>query len=251
MSHSFPPATICVLVYGDYPDLARQCLESIRLNCDRALFRCIVGANSPGERTLKLLKELKVAGFIDRLIISPANINKCPMMRRMFAGVDTEFIWWFDDDCQVTHPLAFPGLLGRARSAAPEVVLWGEEAFCDHPLNFWHDESAVEFVRTASWYCGLTPPYWAPGGKGELNFKGYHGGDGRWHFILGGSWFCRTWALRHLDWPDRRLIKLGDDVMLGEAVRQQGWKMEGARSFGLLLTVTPRRGDPGICPDFS
>jgi GT2 family glycosyltransferase len=247
MSNSSPPATICVLVYGDYPDLASRCLESIRLHCDRALFRCIVGANCPGKMTLKILEELKAAGFIDRLIISPVNINKCPMMRRMFAEVDTEYIWWFDDDCCVTSSPALPELLARARSAAPEVVLWGEAAFCDHPLNFWHSDNAVEFVRTASWYCGLTPPFWAPGGKGELNFNGRGGGDGRWHFIVGGSWFCRAKALRHLDWPDRRLIKQGDDVLLGEAVRQQGWKMQDTRSWGVLLGLTSRRGDPGIC----
>jgi hypothetical protein len=245
-SAAHPPVSICLLTYGDFPDLARQSLGSISLNCERSLYRLIVGANSPGPETLRLLETLETQGAIDRLIISPVNLNKSPMMRRMFAGLQTEFIWWFDDDSSVCDRLALSQRLELARAADPATVLWGQEAFCDSPLDFWHGHNAVEFVRTASWYGGLTPPYWAPGGKGEFNHDGQSGGNGRWSFIVGGSWFGRASAIRQLDWPDPRLVKLGEDVLLGEAIRQQGWRFQNIGPLGTRINSFPRRGDIGV-----
>jgi GT2 family glycosyltransferase len=94
----------------------------------------------------------------------------------------------------------------------------------------------------------LTPPYWRPGGKGEFNFEGRGTGDGRWFFIPGGCWLMRTAALRELDWPDRRIIKMGNDVFLGEAIRQQGWELENIGSPGVAINTEARRGDPGCLP---
>jgi GT2 family glycosyltransferase len=248
-SETAPPVAICVLVYGDYPALARQSLGSIILHCERSQYELIVGANHPGPETLQFIKRLEADASIDRLIVSPNNINKSPMMRRMLAEARTEFIWWFDDDSYITAPSALSDRLAIARASHPEVVMWGEEAYCDSPWNFWNAENAAEFVRTAPWYRGLTPPFWAPGGKGELNYNNQGAGDGRWRFLVGGGWFARTAALKHLDWPDPRLVKLGEDVFLGEAVRQQGWKFQHIGAMGVVLNSAPRRGDLGISLD--
>ncbi len=240
-----PPVTICVLAYGDYPHLVRRCLKSIQTCCDRRLYHLVVGANVVSPATADYLKKLRAAGRIDRLISSSINLNKCPMMRRMFAQIDTEFIWWFDDDSYLTRRGILSSLLKLARNSPPTTVMWGQECVCTHPSTFTDLSDTASFVRSAPWYSGLTPPAWEPGGQGEFNFQGQGTGDGRWRFIAGGCWLVRTRVVRALDWPDRRLVKLGDDVFLGEALRQQGWHFRNTGSAGLVINGSPRRGDPG------
>src|SRR6185436_8249522 len=92
------PLTVCVLTYGPHFDLVHRCIESIRTYTDRALYQLVVGANAVGPETDAYLRELHRKGAIDRIQRSRRNINKCPMMRRMFRQVNTPFICWFDDD---------------------------------------------------------------------------------------------------------------------------------------------------------
>jgi hypothetical protein len=240
--------TICVLTYGDYPGLAIRVIDSIRRYCPRSRFQLIVGGNALGARTLEYLDSPLVRGDIDELILSPVNLNQCPMMRRMFPKVASEFIWWFDDDSYITEAGALDCWLEPARRAPERTVMWGPLSLCDHPIAFAPDlDDVVAFVRSADWYRGLTPPFWRPGGKGELNFEGNGTGDGRWFFIPGGCWLIRTSAIAALDWPDRRITKMGNDVLLGEAIRQQGWELEGIGSPGVAINMETRRGDPGWC----
>jgi hypothetical protein len=244
-----PKVTICVLTYGDHARLAKRVLESIRTYCPRSAYKLIVGANAVVDETLTYLNTLQVNGALDHLIVSPVNLNQCPMMRQMFAKVDTEFIWWFDDDSYLTEPGAFERWLGPAFEAPANTVMWGPTAWCGHQQGFAPDlEDVVAFVRAADWYRGLPPPSWRLGGKGEFNYGGLGTGDGTWFFVLGGCWLMRTSVVRALDWPDRRLIKMGNDVFLGEAIRQQGWQIQNIGSPGVAVNTEPRRGDPGFTP---
>jgi hypothetical protein len=78
-----------------------------------------------------------------------------------------------------------------------------------------------------------------------FNFENRGSGDGRWVFPTGGCWLIRTSAVRSLDWPDPRLIKLADDVFLGEAIRQNGWDMAHVSNRGVAISAERRRGDIG------
>lgn len=236
--------SICVLTYGDHSRLAQRAVDSIVRHCPPAEYELVVGANAAGKQTLAYLQMMEKKGAIDRLIVSPVNLNKCPMMRQMFAGITTEFIWWFDDDSYVLDESALPTWLEAARSSPPSTVMWGQTAQCDQPNNFTYLKDAVGFVRSAEWYRGLPPPSWRPGGKGEFDFEGRGEGDGRWIFVLGGCWLIRTSAVRALDWPDERIEKMGDDVFLGEAIRQQGWHI-AHMSAGVAIDTEPRRGSIG------
>jgi GT2 family glycosyltransferase len=243
-----PPVSICVLTYGDYPRLARRCLDSVRQFCERSLHQLIVGANAAGPETREYLENLHRAGEIDHLLLSRKNLRKYPMMRRMLARANTEFVWWFDDDSSVTKPWALPRLLCQARRESPSTVMWGAEYCCDHPSTNEAMPDPVHFVRSARWYRGLTPPSWEPGGKGEFNYQGRGTGDGRWLFITGGCWLARTSALRALDWPDKRLVTHNGDIMLGEALRQRGWYYRNVGSPGFIINDAPRRGEKSILP---
>ena len=250
MPSAAPKVTICLLTYGDFPRLARQAIGSIQRYCPRAEYQLVVGANAVGEETSAYLEAQSNAGNVDRLILSPVNLNKCPMMRRMFEHVTTEFIWWFDDDSYVVAPDALAQWQRAAQSASETTAVWGEMYRCKTTADFTDLDDAVGFVRRAPWYRGLPPPAWRAGGKGEFNFENRNCGDGRWEFIVGGCWLIRTSAVRALDWPDPRLIKLGDDVFLGEAIRQQGWSLGNIGRPGVAINTESRRGDSGSCPAF-
>jgi len=238
-----PPVAICVLTFGDHPALAKRVLESISRHVSRSHYRLVVGANAVGEETSRFLQTLRGRQQIDDLILSEVNLNKCPMMRKMFQHIRSEFVWWFDDDSYVTCSDALPSRLRIARAAPPQVVMWGEQFMCEHSITFCH-EDPVAFVRSAPWYQGLPPPFWEPGGKGEFDFDGRGTGDGRWFFLTGGGWFIRTAALKALDWPDQRLLMFGEDVFLGEAIRQQGWEIEHVGKLGVEVNSAARRWIP-------
>lgn len=219
--------TACVLTYGDHAPLVRRAVESILRHCPRELCRLVVGANAPSAETLEYLRSETA---IDRLIVSPTNINKCPMMRRMFEGIDTEFIWWFDDDSHVKDDRALPELLEIARAAPASTAMWGSVFCCTDERDFSHGADVAGFVRSASWYRGKPPP-------------GYAEPAARWVFATGGCWLIRTRVVRALDWPDPRLIKRADDVLLAEAIRQQGWSLQDVGGIGVEINTAPRRGE--------
>jgi hypothetical protein len=148
----------------------------------------------------------------------------------MFEGIDTDFIWWFDDDSYITDPEALPRRLEAARGADTETVIWGHQFFFGHESDFSYGADVDGFVRNAAWYRGYEPPSSNPGG------------DSRWFFITGGCWLIRTATVRALDWPDQRLIKRNDDVFLCEAIRQQGWRCSDIGLSGVAINTEPRRG---------
>lgn len=79
-----PQVTICVLTYGDHPRLARQVIGSVQRHCPRSEYQLVVGATAVCQETENDLQALQAAGEIDHLLLSPVNLNKNPMMRRMF-----------------------------------------------------------------------------------------------------------------------------------------------------------------------
>lgn len=238
--------TIAVLLYGDHADLANRVLQSIEQHCTREAYKLIVGCNAIGNRTKELINEGLDAGLIDQALLSEQNLNKCPMMREMFSLVSTEYLWWFDDDCFISDDWALRHRLDIADRSPANVVMWGRLAWCDSKRAFTELSNPIQFVRDASWYRGLPPPSWKWGGKGEFDFEGKGSGNGQWDFITGGEWFIRFKAIELLDWPDPRLIKYGDDVFLGEAIRQQGWKLQHMKTPGtVILDHQPSRGQLG------
>lgn len=241
-ANSEPIVSICVLTYGHYPDLAKRCIESIRQNCSRPLYRLIVGANAPCQETEDYLRQLHASASIDHLIVSRSNINKCPMMRQMFASASTEFVWWFDDDSFITEANIIERWLEIASTSPPTVVHWGHQFYFGHEQDFSYGADVVSFVRESPWYRGKNPPSWKPGGKSEYDFERRGTGDGRWFFVTGGCWMIRTSAIRTLDWPDPRLVKRNDDVFLGEALRQQGLEARDIGPLGVVINTGPRRG---------
>ena len=199
--------TVCGLLYGDYPELARRLLTSWGLlasgDCQ---FR--LGLNAVSPETQAVVDEFVDGGILKDANIwrTSVNIHKYPLMRRMlyYSPVETPAIMWFDDDSYVLSKSVLD-------------VSW-------HWLSRNRAEEGASMVG-AILYCRL-------GGKQSKWIA-----DQPWskrpvparervRFIVGGWWGMRTEVLYALNWPWPDLDHRGGDVMLGAAMSQQDYDIK-------------------------
>jgi hypothetical protein len=196
----------------------------------RPVTEIVVAANAPAPASRAWLESETAAGRIDRLLVSERNLYKNPMMRHVLRFTRGDHLWWFDDDSHVTDPGAFKRWRGQVLASSPRVVGWGATAYALEFDGFASMREAIEWVRQAAWFQGHPPP-------------GENGAQEPWWFLTGGCWWIRSAALRAIDWPDPRLRHVAEDILLGEAIRQQGWHVANVDAPGVAISDAARRGD--------
>jgi len=217
-----PAATICVLLYGHYTDLARRCIESVKrfVPNDECVLR--IAMNSCCAETLQYVSEIQDSMPVELVIRSDVNIHKYPIMRKLFwdTRIDSDWIIWFDDDTHIISDTWWPGLwqfLDRFPvEAAGKLACWGLLP------GEW------EFIQKCDWYEGRKPEI--VGSSGEYGCC----------FIVGSYWAIKTECIRILNWPDPRLIAQGGDTLLGSAMWQKGWR-QGYHVEGIKAGDAKRR----------
>lgn len=233
--------TICVLLYGDYYDLARRCLDSIIENCNRELYEFRVGCNEVSLETLSYVIGLSEQGLIDDIYISTENINKCPMMRRMYKDINTEWIWWFDDDSYIDKPDTLERWLDETKKHAADArppVLYGKVFFFGQHSDFDYGLDIVSWIKRQRWYKDRPIPCGVHGYEPGFNEAG---DDTRFFFVTGGVHMVRTDVVNMLGWPTPTLIKRNDDVILCCAIRQNGYSFFDI-DYGVRINQHDRRG---------
>ncbi len=217
------PITVCLLCYGDHPDLATRVLGSLARFAPPAAIRLRLGLNAVSAETERVVEKLLPGLPVDYVVRSATNIYKAPMMRRLFFDRPLMTSWtaWFDDDSFV-HRSDWLEMLCCESRLNPQIDMWGQ------PLLTHGDEAQREFIEGASWHCGRALE------------AGDRPGQHRLRFIAGGYWVIRTEFIHRLNWPDSRLIHFGDDYMLGEALRQNGGRIGSAIS-GISINCASRR----------
>ena len=236
--------TICVLAYGEYPDLAKRCIDSIIDNCPRELYELRVGCNKVCLDTLAYMTGLVHKGLIDCLYISHENLNKCRMMRRMYKDISTEWIWWFDDDSYVTRPDAMDNWLARAAadSASPKPpVLYGKVFFFGKPSDFDYGLDIRAWISKQSWYRGHPIPCGVTCREDGFNMDAANP-DNRFFFVTGGVHMIKTDFVNMIGWPTSTLVKRNDDVILCCAVRQNEYSFADL-DYGVEINKHDRRGE--------
>jgi hypothetical protein len=218
-----PPVTICILCYGNYPDLARRLLESLIQHTRFQAYRLRLGLNAISDATSAVVDRLLPHLPVETVIRSETNLYKLPMMRRLFydSPLETDWTIWFDDDSYVWRSDWLAMLHCQSR-LHPEVAMWGQKLFVRG------DDELRAFVSQSTWFTGV-----------EL-LPDEDPKKCRLEFIAGGFWAVRTTCIHALHWPDPRLIHFGDDYLLGEALRQRGLAI-GSASSGVAINQCPRR----------
>lgn len=221
------PITVCVLCYGDHPELARRILSSLLARTERYAIRLRIGLNAIGKETEAILQRLLPQFDAPVVIRSETNLYKAAMMRRLFHDqpIVTDWTLWFDDDSFVFRP-DWLSMLSCESRLRPRIDMWG---LC---LEIKAGELHHKFVQDAPWYRGIDLP------------NGNRDGEYRFRFVAGGFWAIRTKWIYSLDWPDRRLLHFGDDYILGEALRQNGGRIGHAFS-GIAINCSRRRAPAG------
>jgi hypothetical protein len=190
---------VCALLYGgDHhcENLARRLLndEFIALG-QYADIR--IGLNAVGAETRKLVSGV-VEKFPNTVVIDcPENINKHPMMRRLFDArpIGAPLTMWFDDDSCLVPGTNVHEWLARVQKQLGTYALIG---------SVYHQGylgGQVDWIKAQDWYSGLEPARCL-------------------QFVAGGWWCARTDALRRLNWPSAGIKNRGGDMMLSEAMRQ-------------------------------
>jgi GT2 family glycosyltransferase len=217
------PWTVCVLFYGNHPDLCERFLGSLYRYTDPAAFHLRAGLNAVCAETARMVRAAQRQHGNISITASRKNIFKCPMMRRLFhePPVETEWIVWFDDDSHVTGP-GWIRDMALAMERNPGAEFFG--GLC------WVDVSAKleRFIRRAQWYRDVP--------------RMIHSEDGRpiIMFPAGGYWSIRSARIREAGWPDPRVIHFEDDYVMGEAMRQLGVGMAQCVS-GVKVSDAERR----------
>jgi hypothetical protein len=204
--------TVFVLLYGDYPELARRCLGSL-LSHD-APFQVRVAMNECSEPTRNFVAELRQQ-FPDQLqaiYSSAVNLHKYPVMRAMFHDperpIRTPYVAWFDDDSYLSDPADL--WAARVVSAMGPQKMFGGVRF----MKLGGDQA--DWIRDQPWFGGRELPP-----------------NHRVRFVNGSYWVIDSDVIRRFGWPVAELDHRGGDVMLGELCRQQGIeivdRLDGAR----------------------
>jgi GT2 family glycosyltransferase len=223
------PITICVLCYGRHAELARRFLESLYRTTAASLFTLRAGLNDAEPATHQLFREYSAQFQNIELFIEPKNVFKDPLMRRMFheRRITSKWMIWCDDDTHFTRPDWLQRLALKIEGS-PAVDMWAWV----HVL--WRrDKEILDWIRQASWYRGR--PF--------LRGKDLDGNPAiEFRFAPGAFWAIRTEILFQLDWPDPRLIHANEDFLLGEALRQNGFRLEHFH-YGVKVNDALRRNE--------
>lgn len=215
------PLTLCILLFGDYPDLANRCLESI----SRRLFSGtdIIHEIKLGLNQISLATQHIVYGFecsVDNHGIPlteyrcPVNAYKYPLMRRMFHDAErplSEWTMWFDDDSyfDFSPELNWWRHLQR-RAEIDKVDMLGK--------IYWQAmiPSQWQWIRRQKWFnpdVGKPKPF--PRFRNAPSYR----------FATGGWWTARSKIFTDNDWPTPELKLHGGDSMLGELCRHKGYNL--------------------------
>jgi hypothetical protein len=211
--------SLCVLLYGDYPDLAHRCLSSIwgALSPDY-LVDVRLGLNEISESTRKIVDWFisgTVTYFNTRVITydCPDNAYKYPLMLRMIHDTDNpiaEWVMWFDDDSYLTSPNSqwWDGIMERAKSADMLGKIYWQIML----------PNQREWITKQEWYNAEAgdPP------KSPIRqFKLKH----TFRFCTGGWWLARSKIFLLNSWPSIELKLIGGDSMFGELCRHKGYRL--------------------------
>lgn len=223
--------SICVLLYGDHPELAKRCLGTLGMalaSGARYVHDVRLGLNVVDDVTRAYVEEWTQTvwdkhRFRVLFYIPDQQVAKYPLMRRMFYDEYNplaELVMWFDDDTYFHEQL--PHWWSDVLAKMEGHHMLGQ---CNWRLSMQGEQWA--WIKTQPWY---NPVVGMPEKrKGRYMFR----------YCQGAWWVIRRTTLHDLNWPIPELRHNGGDSMLGEALRHQGLSI-GYYDRGLRINADER-----------
>lgn len=202
------PVDICVLTYGDHPDLVARCLDSLSSAAGDSSVRLHVGLNDASRRTAEAVAARGAQWPSDRYFTysrSPQQY-KYPLMRQILRSGNVRpeglFVWFDDDSFVKTSACAMIADLRSAYSSGDQPVAVGVRQVYLRLAPFQR-----EWVQKQPWFAGVPIP--------DKNVP-----------LLPGSWWaCPTALLLRHDWPPPDLVHNGGDILFSLLCAQLGVQM--------------------------
>lgn len=225
--------TACVLLYGDYLDLAARCLNSLLPNSG---IQVIVGLNQCSPATVAYVEELRKRYPAQvAVVMSDKNIHKYPMMRRMFYGpgsaIRTTHVAWFDDDSYLT--VSVDDWAAHVRKAFGSFEVLG--SIYSQSLQ----GCQADWIEDQPWYRGHSV---RAKSTEQMRQRRQRPKPYSVRFATGGYWVADMKSLRLYDWPLTILDHNGGDVMLGELCRQQNLRLVHDK-YGVAINADRNGGE--------
>lgn len=210
--------TLFLLLYGDFPEMHRQCITAIKNTVPKDRIDWRIGSNALCSATRQLVDELKCDDWITCHYRYEENRKKYPVMRTMFHDsqhpITTKWLIWFDDDTLCNRNPNWLSLLARQI-----IDHWGSGVRMLGPERFFTlSSSQLAWVKQAKWYSGR--PFFAAGRNTAPNGR-------KIIFASGSFWALHVDTMQRCDIPDARIGHNGGDYMIGAQLIQGGYKLRG------------------------
>lgn len=225
--------TMFVLLYGNYPEMHRKCLNSILATTPPEKVELRVGSNELCQATLDLVEKISSSGRIVKHYRHVDNRKKYPVQREMWydetCPVSTKWLIWFDDDTICDRRQDWLLDLCNMIVKYPEAAMIGPHQYVSL------SPGQIQWVKSADWYRGR--PLQDKTGKESPN------GNKAW-FCTGSCFAVKTDAVKKSNIPDIRLGHNGGDWANGAALWQNGFECKDWTSKKQVVnwSATPRRG---------
>lgn len=214
--------TVFALVFGDYFELAKRCINSILAKSPPGRIELRVAANQPCRQTLDFLHGLS-KDELAHFSVDDGKRRKYDAMRHMFYDphhpIATKYLCWFDDD---SHVLDSQWLVRLARAIADNhehgCRLYGPKYMHDLKPYQQRGGDPLGWFKAAPWWKNRHLYV----NKGERSAPN----GSKIVFASGGFWALDVATMRAAMIPDARLVHNGGDVTIGAQVQQIGGKLK-------------------------
>ncbi len=194
--------SVCALLYGDYPALARRLLDSLRVHDQVQDFR--LGLNQVGMATRDCVHSWALQQYHRQPVYlyeeaNFANLGKYPLMRQMLRDRKVAAkVMWFDDDSYLDPAAGTDWWQQAAQVSRGKTQVGSIHRIMQRTRQH-------EVIVRQPWFTGK-----------PINHR--H----RFEFATGGWWIADSSFLLRWDYPFPALHHNGGDSILGELIRQQG-----------------------------
>lgn len=197
--------SVCTIIFGNYENIAKRLLKSIRHFSFIKDIR--IGLNAPSEESRQLVHEWAKANskhcriFVFEEIASQ-NLGKYPLMRQMLRYANlASHVMWFDDDSYLDNAVGIDWWQQVDREAKKAAQIGAIHKIMQRGRQF-------EAIKNQPWY----------------NLKLVNSRH-RFTFATGGWWVAKSSVLMEANYPFVELYHNGGDSILGEFLRQQNKKL--------------------------
>lgn len=223
--------TLCVGCYSNFFDAQKRCLDSIKSQVNFGEFKLLIGCNEVPKENVEYFKKQYNPTIVFE---NEVNIHKIGMMRQMLSVIDTEYLFWFDDDTYLSDKTSLVQHVDKVKQH-PDVVLFGNKYFFKKETK---EECVKKYMSLGyDWNSYLSSTFENFDANKFFDLDESH----RLYFITGNHYIIKTDYLKKYSFPPDIKSPVFEDVMLSQMVKYTGNKWCNTGDLGVSSTKIQSR----------